>query len=170
MFLLINQFSFKKIKCLWFLLLIYGRMMYYLSFVSYKICRLLMTYYPENRTPDIGIQNQIDIQNIQYVSADSLEIKDITKKGKILIKMLWDDKMRHNGGIMLHEFVRYLTSCVLLYIDYKIERKKDIKQKAKTKFSNRFKKIIDTKDMDRPVYINLSDERISIPFGEIIFK
>lgn len=161
-----NQFSARGAKCISFLILIYGHTIYYTSFIFYKICRTIIAYYPEKCVPDKFLFNppDVNIQNIQYVSETSdsaSELIDITKKGKILIKMLWDDKMKLNGGFMLHELVKYLTNCTLLYIDYQM--KKD----PKSKYIN-VKKIIDTSVSNRPTYVE-EKRKTEIPFGEVVF-
>ena len=97
-------------------IMIYGYIVFYMSQAFYKFSCLIINHYPESKVPSIihdksilQGDKKITIQNIQYSSRNSCELKDITKKGKILIKILWDDQMKNTGGFMLDEFIKYLS-------------------------------------------------------------
>ena len=142
-----------------YLITIYSYGAYFSSYILYKFCNMIIKYYPEKLTPDqlFSLENKnINIQNIQYGNKDNLELIDITKKGKILIKLLWDNKLIDNGGFMLQDFINFLNDCIIIYIDYKI------KNGSKT---INIKKIIDTKNYQ---YIH-NDGNTPISTGEIIF-
>lgn len=165
------------------LILFYGYTVYYISYAFYKCCNVIMKYYPDSaipnclhKTPILNNNKKINIKNIQFASNDSKIPIDITNKGKILIKLLWNKKIKHmknnniirSGGFMLNDFVKYIGKCILLYIDYQID-----------KDGNKIKKIIDLSDEKHPKYLNIDDwinssadelPACDIPIGgEIIF-
>jgi len=173
---------------LFYVVLAYSQAIYYSSFIFYKCCRALMKYYPEHFVPSIFHRKSIkikedaknifdiDIKNIQYVSSKINIPKDITKKGKILIKLLWNSKIGDrsfctvpSGGFILDNFVKYLGDCVMLYIDYRITLQLNAKNNIYTKKTINVKKIVNMYNLNNPTYMDGPTSESNIPQGEIVF-
>ena len=183
------------------LIMVYGYTIYYISYVFYKLCNITMKYYPDNAVPlprsccsSFSISNnneKIDIKNIQYASSlPRSTLIDITQKGNILIKLLWNNKIKYmknqeiaySGGFILNDFIKFIGNCVVIYIDYQIQTVKShnvTSNKLQKNSVRRVKKIIDLSNKNYPIYLDANLNKCpdfkykrpsNIPVsGEIIF-
>lgn len=140
-------------------------MCYIDSFMT-VLCKYLIRYIPNIIIPDISLNvklhtdKELQIDNFQY---DNIEI---TKKIKILLWLLWDDK--ETGRLFLLKYLKFIGTCSMIFIDYHIKKTKNNIDQSNNPKINRIKKIISVDSNNKLKYIT-PNQTIDIPFGEIIF-
>lgn len=134
----------------------------YVIILTYNLFTYIVKNIPEYVIPTFKINFKknnsiIIIDNVQYATNDNVFLKDITNKSIIILYYLWDDTI---CGFILSDFLKFLETCSMLYINYRVIT-------TNSNMNKHIIKIIDTSNIKNPRYSNMINH--SIPFGEIKF-
>lgn len=144
--------------------LLYSWILCRISVFIRTCCYLIIQYVPENIIPEISYDfyikdKKLSINNVQC------NMKDITKKVKLLFWLYWNSEEKSQGRLFLPKYIQFIGDCSILFIDYQLKEFPEIKCK---KFNNKgIKKVIEIID-NKYKYIT-ETKKIDIPFGEILF-
>lgn len=132
------------------------------------LCRYIIQYLPNFIVPDIPLN--IHLHNDKNLQIDNFQYDNriITKKIKILLWLLWDNKDKIKGRLFLIKYIKFIGECSMIFIDYHLKMKNPNSSSDDNCKIDRIKKIISIESNNKIKYIT-PHKTIEIPFGEIIF-